>query len=75
MAVRNFWVEVEIDGRKTKLEGGPKPKEGGLKIRLYQRDYGEVTLAGYIECEATPEGTLITHAHFGGKNTRVLTKR
>ena len=48
--VRNFWVEVEIDGQKTKLVGGPKGKEGGLKITLYQRDNGMVTQPVELGC-------------------------
>lgn len=38
---RNFWVEVEIDGQKTILRGGPKAKNGKIKIHLYQNDKGE----------------------------------
>lgn len=38
--VRNFWVEVEIDGQKTVLKGGPKAKDGGLRIKLYMRAAG-----------------------------------
>lgn len=38
MGLRNFWVEVEIDGRVHKLRGGPKRKDGGMTIKLHQRD-------------------------------------
>ena len=28
--MRNFWIDVDIDGRKTRLSGGPKSKDGGF---------------------------------------------
>lgn len=54
MAVRNFWIEVEIDGRKTKLTGGPVGKNGGMRINLYQRSNGEITKPLSINCYAVP---------------------
>ena len=55
MAVRNFWVEVEVDGRSTKLKGGPHNKYGGMIIKLYQRKEGEITLAARIDCTSDGE--------------------
>ena len=60
--VRNFWVEVEIDGRKTKLCGGPRAKDGGMTIRLYQRDAGQIVRAFVISCEVRNE-ELLTAVH------------
>ena len=54
MAVRNFWIEVEIDGRKTKLTGGPTGKSGGMRINIYQRSNGEITKPVHINCYAVP---------------------
>ena len=39
--MRNFWIEVKIDGRKTLLKGGPKSKTGGFELTLYQCDRGK----------------------------------
>ncbi len=51
MATRNFWVECNIDGRATKLEGGPRSKDGGFNLTIYQRDEGAIkeaiTITGY----------------------------
>lgn len=41
MAIRNWWIEVEIEGRKTKLTGGPRAKDGGFTLVVRQRDDGE----------------------------------
>lgn len=42
MAVRNWWIEVEIDGRKTKLCGGPQSKSGGFSLSIHQRENGKI---------------------------------
>ena len=57
MAVRNFWIEVEVDGRRTKLCGGPANKQGGMTIRLYQRDNGAITQPVTINCQALTDMT------------------
>lgn len=48
--VRNFWVEVEIDGQKTRLKGGPTQADGGMSITLLQRDKGGIVEAAHISC-------------------------
>mgnify|MGYP004446703797 FL=1 len=42
MAVRNWWIEADIDGRQTTLTGGPRSKDGGFQLNLYQRVKGEI---------------------------------
>lgn len=53
--VRNFWVEVEIDGRRTRLRGGPARKDGGLNITIYQRDRGTIVpvldIIGFVKAD------------------------
>lgn len=43
MAVRPFYIEAQIDGRKTDLCGGTKSKDGDHTISLHQRSNGEIT--------------------------------
>lgn len=43
--VRNFWIEVEIDGRAVRFAAGPGSKDGGYIVRIYQR-------GAPSECEA-----------------------
>jgi len=40
--VRNFWIEIEIDGRKSRFAGGPVSKDGGFDLTIKQRHRGEV---------------------------------
>lgn len=58
MALRNFWVEADIDGRKTKLKGGPRNKTGGLHLKIRVRDSGTSVLGCKIIC-TEHDGDLI----------------
>lgn len=59
--VRNFGIEAVIDGRASRLRGGPRAREGALCLRLYQRDEGEALLALELFCSATVDGVLRLH--------------
>ena len=43
MAVRPFYIEADIEGRKTPLAGGTARKNGEHHISIHQRDKGEIT--------------------------------
>lgn len=59
MAVRNFWIDADIDGRKTMLSGGPSAKDGGMSISIKQRDDGGIVTAFKVYCYEV-DGELIT---------------
>ena len=59
MAIRNFYLDAEIDGRKTDLHGGPQSKKGGMDIRIWQRKEGKPVPAFNIIC-MEKNGRLIT---------------
>jgi hypothetical protein len=48
MAVRNFWINANIDGRETNLEGGPRAKEDGFTLVIKQRDNGNITIGARV---------------------------
>ena len=56
--VRNFWVEGRVDGRRSPVTGGPRARDGGVSLTLYQREAGAVRTALTIECRALNDGTL-----------------
>ena len=56
--VRNFWVAGEVDGRRTRIRGGPRRRDGGVSLTLYQRADGEVATALKVHCIACADGTL-----------------
>lgn len=59
MAVRNFWIETEVDGYKNPIGGGPKNKEGGFKTTITQRDKGSIERGIDIIGFADSEGNLV----------------
>ena len=67
--VRNFYLKGEVDGRATKLEGGPRSKDGGMTFRLYARNEGqveEILSVGCWVCE-DGKGLRITIDGFDGR--------
>ena len=65
MALRNYWIEVDIDGQKTRLAGGPRARDGKMEIRLYVRDHNASENAVKINC--VPDGeTLYIKTKIGG---------
>jgi len=61
MAVRPFYIESSIDGRKTDLSGGPQNKEGGIYTTIYQRNEGSIAEAFKVKCYSNvrDDGTII----------------
>lgn len=56
--VRNFWMDAEIDGRESRLSGGPQSKDGGLFVTFKQRHKGSVTDALTIHAVSSADGSL-----------------
>ena len=50
MAVRNFYVDADIDGRETILGGGPRNKQGGMTVKIFQRVEGGISHPIKIVC-------------------------
>ena len=40
--VRNFWIELEVDGQKTKPAAGPQAKDGGFSLTVKMRNRGGI---------------------------------
>jgi len=59
MATRNFWINAEIDGRKTPLAGGPRSKDGGMDVTLLVRDDGGISDGVRITCRSDGEKNTI----------------
>ena len=59
MSIRNFYIECEIDGRKSKLTGGPRAKDGGFNLIVYQRSDGKKIVAVKIKGTTRDNDTLV----------------
>lgn len=53
--VRNFWLEIEVDGRKTKVSLGPAGKTGGARVRVFMRHEGGPTKVGTLALDCTQD--------------------
>ena len=40
--VRNFWIEIEVDGRKERIATGPRRADGGFDMKLLMRNSGGI---------------------------------
>lgn len=56
--VRNFWIELVVDGRAQRIETGPQNKEGGFTLRVRARDKGGIIEVGRMSGRATGDGVL-----------------
>lgn len=65
-AIRNFWVDAEVDGRANKLAGGPIAKTGGLTVSIKQRDNGSITEPYNIRSYVDFNGDLCTQIYKNG---------
>lgn len=57
--MRNFYLTADIDGRETLLTGGPRAKDGNMRVEIRQRDNGHSVVAFSIGCIEF-DGKLIT---------------
>lgn len=74
--IRNFYIQGNIDGRKTALSGGSSRKDGGMVLNLTQRNNGGIEKCASIVCVA--DGTELRTAIYDRNNNIVfenITKR
>ncbi len=46
--VRNFWLELDVDGKRTRVETGPQSKDGGFSLDVKMRDEGGIVRAALL---------------------------
>lgn len=59
--VRNFWLQAYIDGRTSDVATGPKNKDGGFTLTIYQRSKGDIVKALTVTGVADSYGTLVLY--------------
>lgn len=74
--VRNFWIEIDVDGRKERIAAGPVNKDGGFALNIKQRKNGEIINAVTITGQIFSDGTIVTVGETtNGQTFRVETAR
>lgn len=56
--VRNWWIEAEIDGRTARIGAGPQSQNGGIFLRVLQRQQGGIIEALRAVGEVQADGRL-----------------
>lgn len=64
--VRNFWIELYVDGSKTQVATGPRAKNGGFSLTIRQRDKGGIITAIKVRGWVTHNGYLVVEASATG---------
>lgn len=64
MAVRNFWIEAKVDGRKSDITGGPQGAGGGMSGTIFQRSEGAVTKGVEFEAISRSDDSLLLRTTF-----------
>ena len=76
MAMRNFWIEGNVDGRRSQITGGPQNKEGGFSLVVHMRDEGESKVGVKLDGFVDSEGRLHLKGDIGdSKGFEVITER
>ena len=70
--MRNFYMESQVDGRKTLITGGPRTKDGGMVITLYQKEKGESVEILDVISSVLPNGKLKTVIWMKGVEPQVI---
>lgn len=60
--VRNFWIELDVDGSKTRVETGPLAKDGGFHLVIPMRENGGIIRAMEIDGRQLSDGSLVLSA-------------
>lgn len=58
--VRPFYVSGSVDGRSSPVSGGPRRLNGGMSLRITQRDRGSIVDAFRVESRSCSDGRLVT---------------
>lgn len=80
MAIRNFYINGRVDGRETKITGGPARKDGGMGVTITQRSNGRIVetveiLSSYNEGDDTLTTWVRVPHGFEGTPEDVTIKR
>jgi len=56
--VRNFWLTLDVDGKKTNVATGPRSRDGGFYLTILVREDG-----GICDNAVIVEGKVLSDGH------------
>lgn len=63
--VRNFWVELTVDGKSSRIATGPVSKDGGFELTVRMRSNGGIIRALDLRGYVAGDGALTLRASSG----------
>lgn len=72
--VRNFWIELDVDGKKERIATGPRNAAGGFDLTVKMRDEGGIVTALDILGRAHSDGSLLLNARSNRAQSEVTVK-
>lgn len=74
--VRNFWLELSVDGSQKQIATGPRAADGGFSLTVFQRAEGSIVSALQVRGWIDGEGVIRLDVHpKSGEMVRIETKR
>ena len=73
--MRNWWIELEVDGRAHKLSVGPNETGGGFTLKVYQRSRAKGIEAFQIHGVCNGSELLLHGVDRNGAEVEVVTER
>lgn len=75
--VRNFWLELSVDGSQKTIATGPRNKDGGFTLTILQRDKGDIVRAMEVWGRVSSEGKIVLSANLMSTpaELKVITER
>lgn len=73
MAIRNFYMNANVDGRVSRLTGGPRNKEGGMSIIVTQRENKTIKNAVRVCCDFDPYKNKLVTTIYDNKDNLIFT--
>lgn len=75
--VRNFWLELSVDGKQSRVDTGPRAKDGGFDLIVYVREDGDISdKSVHLRGRVGSDGTLQVNCTApGSQRVLVETKR
>lgn len=71
--VRNFWIELEVDGKKERVATGPRNREGGFQCCIKMRSDGQI-FSENIVIEGSARSGLLKLTIFGKNNEPIFSR-
>lgn len=70
--IRNFWLDAEIDGKRSRFASGPRARDGGFRLDIHYREHGSVSARSLRISGRCVQNKLTLKVEDGG--TTVLNK-